>query len=238
MSVIPDLKALGYAVCTKGSLTLIYRSSLPDLPQTVGIHGPLGALTSMKGRCEIRFIEPDMVVRTLTHGGLFRHVTGRRFLSPHRTIRELKTSNYLSSQGIPTPEILAVRLIRKGPFHYIDVVSRLVPDSVDLLVYFEKDRQGGVELFRKAGMLIRQMHDLGVYHADLHIKNLLLDNAGRLWMLDLDKAFRFSILPGFMKRMNLKRFMRSVEKWLKKGRVSIPDTWRENLSDGYGTMPE
>ncbi len=233
MNVISDMEPLGYVIRRQDNLTLIYRPALAQLWDLARTKGPMGEPTTLTGRSPLRFIEPDMVVRTLTHGGFFRLITGRKFLSPNRTLRELKVSSYLISHGVSTPELLAVRLMKEGPFYFIDVVSRLVPQSMDLLVYFEKDLQGGSELFKKAGMLIRQMQDLGVYHTDLHIKNLLLDSAGCLWVLDLDKAYLFDSLPKFMKHINLKRFVRSVQKWQKKGRISIPATWLESLMTGY-----
>jgi len=133
--MISDLTDLGYTTFRENSTTLIYRSSMPDFKDLAGIKGPLGKRSSLNGRSPIRIIEPDMAVRTLMHGGLFRHITGKNFLSPARTIRELKVSAYLASKAIPTPEILAVRLLKKGPFYHIEVVSRLVPESTDLLTY-------------------------------------------------------------------------------------------------------
>ena len=75
------------------------------------------------------------------HGGLFRHITGKRFLTPNRTIRELKASAHLISCGILTPEIIAVRLIKEGPFYAIDVISRLISGATDLLMYLETVRE-------------------------------------------------------------------------------------------------
>ncbi len=231
--MLSDLEAMGYSIRKEDNLTLIYKPALSGLWDLAKTKGPMGEPTTMTGRSPLRFIEPDMVVRTLMHGGMFRHITGKIFLSPNRTIRELKLSAYLAAHGIRTPEILAVRLIKEGLFYAIDVVSRFIPDSKDLLVHFEKDHTDNLDLFKKSGLLIRAVHDLGVYHTDLHIKNLLLDNSGNLWVLDLDKAYQFDSLPEFMKRMNLKRFMRSIRKWQTKDRIHLPDEWASSFLDGY-----
>jgi 3-deoxy-D-manno-octulosonic acid kinase len=224
---------MGYSIREEGDLTLIYKPALPGLWDLAKNKGLMGEATTLTGRSPLRFIEPDMVVRTLMHGGLFRHITGKRFLSPNRTIRELKVSAYLAAHGIRTPEILAVRLIRTGLFYSIDVVSHFIPDSMDLLVHLEEGHTDSLELIKKSGSLIRSIHDLGVYHADLHVKNLLLANSGNLWVLDLDKAYQFALLPEFMKRMNLKRFMRSIKKWQTKGRIHLPDEWASSFLEGY-----
>jgi 3-deoxy-D-manno-octulosonic acid kinase len=235
--VLSDLEAIGYIIRRENNLTLIYKPFLSQLWDLARTKGPIGETTTLTGRFPLRFIEPDMVVRTLMHGGVFRHITGKRFLSPNRTIRELKVSAYLAVHGIRTPEILAVRLIKEGLFYSIDVVSKFIPDSKDLLVHLEKDNTDNLELFKISGSIIRAIHDLGVYHTDLHIKNLLLDNSGNLWVLDLDKAYQFDILPEFMKQMNLKRFMRSIKKWQTKGRIHLPEVWASSFMDGYHTLP-
>jgi 3-deoxy-D-manno-octulosonic acid kinase len=233
--VFSDLEAMGYIIREEENLTLIYKPALPGLWDLAKTKGPMGETTTLTGRSPLRFIEPDMVVRTLMHGGIFRHITGKRFLHPNRTIRELKVSANLAEHGIRTPEILAVRFIKERLFYSIDVVSKFIPDSKDLLVHFEKDHTDNLELFKKSGLLIRQIHDLGVYHTDLHIKNLLLDSSGNLWVLDLDKAYQFDLLPEFMKQMNLKRFMRSIKKWQTKGRIHLPDEWASSFLSWYHT---
>jgi 3-deoxy-D-manno-octulosonic acid kinase len=234
--VLFDLEAMGYIIREEDHLTLICKPALPGLWDLARTKGPIGETSTLTGRSPLRFIEPDMVVRTLMHGGAFRHITGKRFLSPNRTIRELKVSAYLRAHGIRTPEILAVRLIKEGLFYSIDVVSAFIPDSKDLLVHFEKDHTDNLEHLKKSGLLIRAIHDLGVYHTDLHIKNLLLDNSGNLWVLDLDKAYQFALLPEFMKQMNLKRFMRSIKKWQAKGRIHLPDEWASSFLNGYHSI--
>jgi tRNA A-37 threonylcarbamoyl transferase component Bud32 len=237
MKVKTDLRELGYVTYQENSVILIYRSSLPELRHLAGVRGPLGENTYMSGRSSIRIIKPDMVVRTLVHGGLFRHITGKNFISPARSLRELEISAYLKSQGIPTPEMLAVRVQRKKLFYHIEVISRLIPDSMDLLAYLETPHDNSREMIKEAGILIRKIHLLGVYHADLHVKNLLLDSNKSLCVLDLDKAIRFDTLPDFLQRLNVRRFVRSLKKWQEKGRIPLPDAWKESFMEGYGTSP-
>jgi 3-deoxy-D-manno-octulosonic acid kinase len=231
-----DLSTLGYSTLHESNITVIYRSSRAGLKDLLRVHGPLGEESTLRGRSMIRIIEPDLVVRALMHGGLFRHITGKYFVSPARTLREIQISSFLVSRGIRTPEILGVRILEKGFFCNIDVISRLVPDSTDLLAYMETTRDDGGQVLMESGKIIRRLHNLGVYHTDLHVKNLLLDSGKTLWILDLDKAYRFSTLPGFLKRLNIKRFFRSLEKWSAQDRIQLPANWDKSFMQGYEAL--
>ena len=159
-------------------------------------------------------------------------------------------SNYLRENNIRTPEVPAVRFIRSGIFYTIDVITRLVPCSIDLLTWLEKfglEQKGEVlrfaqnnwqdnlftSVFYETGVLVRKMHELGVWHADLHLKNILLDDQMNPWLLDLDKALHLPVLPEFMRQMNLKRFFRSCRKWTGKGMISLLPDYRTSFLDGY-----
>ncbi len=206
----------------------------------------------MTGRGNMRMLCDDMIVRELVHGGYFGNITGRRFLGTSRSIRELRISNHLIENGVRSPEITAVRFIRTGIFHSIDVISRLVPNSIDLLTWLEKfraEQKGEVlrfaqnnwqdnlftTIFHETGSLVRRMHDLGVWHADLHLKNILLDEHMNPWIIDLDKALHLPVLPGFMRRINLNRFFRSCKKWTGKGTINLLPDYRTIFLDGYNS---
>ena len=118
-----SLKDLGYCIGEKGTTTFIYSSSRPELPSLIeNAKDAHSTHPDLSGRVQIRIIEPDLVVRTLTHGGILRHITGERFLSPARSLRELEISSYLIANNIPTPEILALVLKRTGFFYHIRVI--------------------------------------------------------------------------------------------------------------------
>ncbi len=228
-----DLESLGYAVRVIPPYTVIYKRSRPRLKELISDQAVLGRQTSITGRSVIRVIEPDLVVRTLTHGGMVRRLTGSRFLGIGRSLRELKVSVFLISRNILTPEIMAVRYMKKGIFSYIEVVSRMVPGAVDLLAYLEKPSGDGLALLRQTGRLVCEIHRAGVYHTDLHVKNILLDRDKAPWIIDLDNAYRFSNLPTLLKRRNISRFLHSLEKWEAKRRITLPDHWQEAFLEGY-----
>ena len=230
-----SLKDLGYSIEEKGTTTLIYSKSRPELPSLIeNTQDATPTHPDLMGRAQIHIIEPDLVVRTLTHGGVLRHMTGERFVSPARSMRELEISAYLIANNIPTPEILALVLRRNRFFYHIRVISKLVPDSVDLLTYLERPNQDALTILEQTGSLIRRIHALGLYHADLHLKNILLDENRTPWVIDLDKGYRFSSLGLVLQQKTLRRFIHSCNKWQKKNRITLPVGWESAVMKGYG----
>ena len=230
-----SMAGLGYTTKKDRETTLIYKTERPALASLMEDTAVLGSPSNMKGRGRIYILQPDLVVRNLSHGGMFARITGQRFLSPARSIRELEISAFLRSKGVNTPEILAIRIIHKGIFHTISVISKLVPESVDLLTYLREHHADSdtLPIFEQTGDLIRRIHESGVYHADLHIKNILLDEHLIPWILDLDKAYRFSRLGFFLKHKTMQRFIHSCRKWQGEKRIMLPDGWEEALGRGY-----
>ncbi len=222
----------GYSTYREENTTIIYKDKRKDLLEKIPRQGQIGKPSHLKGRNEI-YILDDIVIRNLTHGGMLRGITKDLFLSPKRSMRELAVSTYLRSRDISTPEIVAIRYVRKRIFISISVLSRLVPDSTDLMTYLETKRTDAGDLFEKTGELARKIHDAGVFHADLHIKNILLDAALNPWALDLDKARKFKYMPYALKWLNLKRFFRSCRKWEKKGKIMLPSNWQKKFMQGY-----
>ncbi len=238
----------GYRITKAGNMALIVKDYMPE--NIIPASGPIGRPSPITGRGNMRMLGDDMIVRELVHGGFFGNITGRRFLGTSRSIRELRISNYLIENSIRTPEIPAVRFVKCGIFYSIDIITRLVPDSIDLLTWLEKYRLGQkgevlrfaqnswqdnlfTTIFHETGSIVRRMHDLGVWHADLHLKNILLDEHMNPWILDLDKAWHLPVLPGFMRRMNLDRFFRSCRKWTGKGTISLLPDYRSIFMKGY-----
>jgi 3-deoxy-D-manno-octulosonic acid kinase len=222
----------GYSIHKEKNTTIIFKDERKDLLKTIPLEGQIGKPSLLKGRNEIHILN-DIVVRNLTHGGMLRGITKDRFLSPERSICELAVSAHLLSRGIPTPEILAIRCVRIGLFIYISVLSKLVPDSIDLMTYLTTKRTEAGDLFEKTGKLARKMHDSGVFHADFHIKNILLDATLTPWILDLDKAKKLEFMPYTLKWLNIKRFFRSCRKWAKKEKIMLPDNWQKKFMEGY-----
>ncbi|TAJ79383.1 hypothetical protein EPO44_19340 [bacterium] len=190
------------------------------------------------GRGRLRFFHLDngetALVRTYRHGGLLRHVTGDCFFTwPPRPFRELAITAEVSRRGVPTLEILAAWVERlNGPFYRGWLMTRELKGADDLWValqseyYAENDRG---PLLQAVARGIRRMHDQGIYHGDLNLKNIMVRReGGRVvsYIIDFDKAELFSReVPVGKAERNLRRLLRSVCKLDPDRRHLSPEAW-------------
>ncbi len=188
----------------------------------------------------IRGSNERMIVKHYEHGGLFRKITRDIFLGNSRPFRELVVLELASQKGIPVPEVLAARVDRIfGPFYKGEIVYKEIPDSANLLEYLKRlnERPMGERISLKRKIInslaqaIKKMHISGIYHADLNVKNVLIQNRGeapRIYLVDFDCSKIKKNLPLRVRIKNLARFNRSCEKW--KAPLTATDKLRFFLS--------
>ena len=166
-----------------------------------------------------------VIIRHSRHGGFFRHIAGDIFWKGNRFVSELIASETAIEKGVNTAEIIA--LIKHkvfGPFYRFDVLSKEISNSLDLvglltnptcrdILQHAPTRKNIIEMVAKT---IRRMHDAGLYHSDLHLKNILIqhrsDNEFKAYVIDMDKAKKMNAVNTKLRMRNLRRLDRSVEK--------------------------
>ena len=184
-----------------------------------------GDAVGIFGRGEMRAVRlsdgTTALFRRYHHGGLFRSLTGKWFISrPPRPFRELSITEELRRRGFPTVEVLAayVKKIR-GPFYQGWLVTRQLEDARDLWLALQSGfcQSLGVDTILEAvAASIRRMHREGVYHRDLNLKNILVrsGSAGvESYIIDFDKSLLvLGQLPAPLAQKNLARLLRSIRK--------------------------
>jgi hypothetical protein len=180
-----------------------------------------------------------MVVRRYSHGGLFGLFTRGLYFFGSRSFRELALTEEIRSYGIPTTEpIGAIHRLTQFPFYQPYLLSLEVPRALNLIQYFQQisphpslqDLSQKRKMIRSAGLLLRQFHELGFFHGDLHLKNILIAE-DQLILIDFDRSYRKPVLSQRKKMKNLLRLNRSVEKWKRLGLpITRTDQWRFFLS--------
>jgi len=214
----------GYCLLREGRREILVRAGYEDLLRRQGLLDPAGLwarippLPKMIGRGEILLIkgQEEVAVRKYRHGGLLRRLSGDLFLFGKRPFREVEVAEKVKSAGIPTLEILAAILERGwGKWYRGYLITKYLPGAVDLISFLSKQPHGEErrEVIKMAGELVRKMHQEGIYHADLHLKNFLVEEEGlKVYLIDFDKSKSSVQLSPSQRVKNLRRLDRSAEK--------------------------
>lgn len=150
------------------------------------------------------------VLREYRRGGFVRHFMRDAFLFYNRPRREFSVHAYLYAKGLPVPEPLGVLWERRGVVFRGRIATRHL-EAATLLDYIEAHPEGTDDVLRRAGAVIRAMHEAGVFHADLQTRNILV-NADGVYLIDFDGAVVKRPLGGFHRKRNLFRLRRSFDK--------------------------
>jgi 3-deoxy-D-manno-octulosonic acid kinase len=160
----------------------------------------------------------DWVVRRYRRGGALANVLRDRYLrlGEPRPLGELRVSVSARERGIRTPEVTAIGVHPSRWFLRADIATAYVPDSEDLaqLGFGQSTRTPEQQraAFAAAGKLVDELARVGLAHADLNLKNILIqfgEAEPRAWVLDLDRA-RIGSASGSGMRARLER---SLAKW-------------------------
>ncbi|MHC5035354.1 MAG: lipopolysaccharide kinase InaA family protein, partial [Planctomycetota bacterium] len=150
------------------------------------LDGLTGAESRLAGRATLWAWHPDwhegpgFVVRQYAHGGLLGRLTGTLFPAPGRMLDEFRVAIRACRRGVPTAMPVALRTERVcGPLLRAHYVSESIADAVNLLQLLEQLDTGvpfaGPQRRRLAAGVanaIARMHDAGVLHGDLNLKNV------------------------------------------------------------------
>lgn len=171
-----------------------------------------------------------VVVRRSRHGGWLAPLTGEVFLAPTRAPHELEVSLRLAREGIPTPEVVAYSTYEVAPLlRRVDVVTREVPEALDLAALLERDRDPASvrDAVRVVARLLARMAAAGVRHPDLNVRNVLIARDGNgqreAWLLDVDRVWFDTPKHPRVREANLSRFARSARKLREREGLPVGD---------------
>jgi len=161
------------------------------------------------------------VIKDYRHGGLLGKLFGGVFFNGNRPLNEICISEVASQRGVPSAEVIAIAKRRLwGLFYKAKFISKEIDDAVDIIEFLKKFSAEFIQTYKKPVIfalvkLIRNMHDAGIYHADLHLKNILLkkglNGEFTAYIIDLDKSVVLNKLDIQQRIKNLLRLDRSLE---------------------------
>ena len=177
------------------------------------------------GRSSNRILESGgepIRLRPSRHGGLLGRTLRDRFLFPIRPFREFRISVALRERGVQvaTPVLAVSRrrgLFSRSAFGSIDRTrARDGAQWIDSLPSTIALRNACIAFART----LRQFHDAGGLHGDLHLRNILIETADeketnealRCILIDLDRTRLVRRASPRQRMQELMRFARSLEK--------------------------
>ncbi|MCV2886161.1 3-deoxy-D-manno-octulosonic acid kinase [Aestuariibacter sp. AA17] len=183
--------------------------------------------------------DTDLVLRRYKRGGLPGKLLNDQFwylgLSRTRAWRELSLLLQLNELNLPAPVPVAARVVKHGFYYQSDIITERLASAKDVHNLLLQSALTPSE-WEKIGRTIRQFHDCQVYHHDLNIHNIMMNDQGRIFLIDFDKC-------GFKhgekwKQANLSRLLRSLRKESQRCEHYFfeEEDWN-NLINGYNSHP-
>ncbi len=169
------------------------------------------------------------VKRRCKRGGMMRFLLRDHYLFVNRPLKEFTIHLRVQERGLPVPGLLGVCWCRRGPFYSGALATEELP-GVDLDAWLranQGDATTVTSMMLACGALLRTMHDRGVLHGDLQVKNVFI-SASRVYLLDFDRARIQKDIGKWRRERNLLRLRRSFDK---RGHGRAAFAW---LVRGYG----
>jgi 3-deoxy-D-manno-octulosonic acid kinase len=186
---------------------------------------------SSTGRVNVLIGQPEGVRWVLRHyhrGGLVA-----RFIDDHywwcglertRAYRELGLLGAMQQWGLPSPPPVAACVRRAGLFYQADIITGYLANTRTLSAYI-RDEGVADDTWRRIGRMVKQFHDHGVQHPDLTAHNILINDEGRVFLVDFDSAVLRE--AGNWRKRGIARLERSLRKVaLETGTQFDPDGWK------------
>ncbi|WP_164084715.1 3-deoxy-D-manno-octulosonic acid kinase [Alteromonas flava] len=183
----------------------------------------------------LRYQDCDLVLRHYKRGGLIGKLLDDQFLFLRkawtRPVRELDLLIRMRSWHLPCPTPIAGQVTRVGLVWRGDLLTSRIPNAKDVHSLIVDSALSAIE-WRHIGATIARFHKHQVYHHDLNIHNIMLDDEGQAWLIDFDKC---AVRRGNRwKTGNLSRLHRSLRK--EQGKMSsyqFKDSDWQALLEGY-----
>jgi 3-deoxy-D-manno-octulosonic acid kinase len=175
------------------------------------------------------------VVRRYHRGGLVQRLNPSRYFGGNRAFDELRATERARTGGVRTARILAAVERPRTVGYTAMLATILIPGARDAAAWLANGTGNGkLEMLREAGRQMAAMHEAGVAHPDVHLRNLLVadaDGGPEVWLLDFDKArVHDGPVPRARRATDLRRLGRSARKL----KADIGGEGWASLREGYG----
>lgn len=164
-----------------------------------------------------RWNDQTLVLRHYWRGGIVSRLssdvyawTGR---DRTRAFREWHLLARLRAKGlcVPTPVAARIQRLGLGLGYRADLITAAIPDTTPFDERLQAVTEEAQPLWYQVGLTIGAFHAAGAFHADLNVRNILIDATGQPWLIDWDRGqLRYSD-PSWQAR-RLSRLRRSLSR--------------------------
>ena len=157
-----------------------------------------------------------VALKVYRRGGWLGKWGSAYYLSPQKLFSEISCYLFLEDKGFPLPLVLGGAVVYRGFFSHLFLFTECWEDGKNPLELWQEGewRKKRREHLVQMASTIRCLHDKGVWHGDLNLRNLLYSPSKKLWsVVDFSPAECFSSsLPEEKRWDNLLRLYRSMRK--------------------------
>lgn len=191
-------------------------------------------LSSGRGTAKIvEYKGKKYVLKKEVRGGMLSSILTDNFFTLSPFYKEIEICSFLSSKDLTIPIILLFGIKKffyevYSLFQYIDDASSLKDIILNKKIIEEK--------LIRAGETIAKMHNLGLYHFDLNLGNILFSK-DKTYIIDLKNSYFYnSPLNCSLARKNLLRVFQSYIKETTKENIECNKDFFKLILDGYSKI--
>lgn len=169
------------------------------------------------GRGTTYFVRIEQNICVLRHyhrgGFVAKLITDKYFwtgIEQTRAWREWHLLEQLQDKGLPVPRPVAAHVEKTGLYYRADLMTLRLNTGKSIAELLRK-KDLPMEQWRNIGRTVRRFHEAGVYHADLNAHNILIADAGEVYLIDFDKGEIRSQEQSWQ-QANIQRLERSLQK--------------------------
>jgi 3-deoxy-D-manno-octulosonic acid kinase len=155
----------------------------------------------------------EVVVKHYRRGGLIRHIIKRQYVrfGKTRARREFELLGMVRTLGINVPQPIAYADCG-GLLYQNWLVTRAISQSVSLARLSRQDENRASRAMKSVTEQIFTLIQNNILHVDLHPGNVVVDNSGKVYLLDFDKGRIYNGNRQKLKNRYITRWQRAVDK--------------------------
>ena len=177
-------------------------------------------------------IGPAVLRQYLRGGWAARFIRSRYLFTGYgrsRPFREFGILTRLARLDLPAPRPAGCLCERHGLASTGALLTLEIPNCHPLERWLDSM---DADAWRSVGRCVRKFHDQGLVHADLTVRNILIQDGGEVFLVDFDRArFRDNADRAFAR--NLQRLKRSLHKTWRESNIESDETAWKHLIHGY-----